>query len=725
MAPAAALYLPAMPPAPASQTLRRDMFRLAAVAFLVVPAAELLAAYLGPRMPIDYRGLWVTTGVGLVGAAVTWVLPWQRIAVSRYMWVVIPGIGALSLSLFLTGGTQSPVLIVFPLLVVFIATLLELRFTILAAALALIGTSLPLLQGWDWPYARKLVMLVVLLALFAYIPDRLRRALTRETELAEHRRDELENSYVATIGALASALDAKDRYTEAHSRETAALALAVGRRLGLDAERLRFLEYAAYLHDIGKIGMPGHILNKPGPLTEDEMQIMKEHPVIGERIIASVPFLAPVRRVVRAEHERWDGTGYPDGLKGEEIPIEARIIHACDAFHAMASDRPYRQALTRPAILRELRNKAGQQFDPMVARTLLEVLASEEVAVTDHAGEMAEVAPIITWTGPRSWAQHLEAIETLSARLGRITAVPEICRLIGETVVTLVPYDQCRINLLDDDERTLTCIWLGSTNREEYAGATAANLSVQVGEGITGWVAETKRGAVLGDSERHAKARHVEGTPITDESMLAVPIVFEQQLLGVLVVVMIGLHQYTPDHLRLLTILANQAAVSIANARLIQRLASAARVDPLTGVGNRRAFEDALRKKLAAPEGGFAIAMFDVDQLKQTNDAGGHSAGDALLRRVAAALTAQARPGDVAARWGGDEFLALLNGCTRGEAEVFGTRIFESLQIPSALGPAASVSIGVAEYPTDGTTLDQLLDAADRSMYGAKRQRAA
>jgi len=188
---------------------------------------------------------------------------------------------------------------------------------------------------------------------------------------------------------------------------------------------------------------------------------------------------------------------------------------------------------------------------------------------------------------------------------------------------------------------------------------------------------------------------------------------------------MIGLHQYTPDHLRLLTILANQAAVSIANARLIQRLASAARVDPLTGVGNRRAFEDALRKKLAAPEGSFAIAMFDVDQLKQTNDAGGHSAGDALLRRVAAALTAQARPGDVAARWGGDEFLALLNGCTRGEAEVFGTRIFESLQIPSALGPAASVSVGVAEYPTDGTTLDQLLDAADRSMYGAKRQRAA
>lgn len=701
------------------------MFRIAAAAFIIVPAAELVSIYAGPRMPIDYRGLWVICALGVAGAVVTWVLPWHQIDVRSYLWVILPGIGALTLSLFVTGGTHSPALIVFPLLVVFLATLLDIRFTLLVGALAIIGASLPLMQGWDWQYARRLIMLIVVLVFFAYIPDSLRRALTRETQLAERRRDELEKSYVATIGALASALDAKDRYTEAHSRETAALALAVGRRLGLDRDRLRFLEYAAYLHDIGKIGMPGHILNKPGPLTPDEMQIMKEHPVIGERIIASVPFLAPVRRVVRAEHERWDGTGYPDGLKGEEIPIEARIIHACDAFHAMASDRPYRQALARPAILRELQSQAGRQFDPAVVRTLLKVLASEEVVVTGHGGDVTEVAPAITWTGPRSWAQHLEAIETLSAQLGRVTAVQDVCGLIGETIVTLVPYDQCRIYMLDDDERTLTCVWFGSTNREEYRGITAPSLTVRVGEGITGWVAETKRGAVLGDTEHHPKAIHVPDTPVTDESMLAVPVVFEERLLGVLVAVTIGLHQYTTDHLRLLSILANQAAVSIANARLIQRLANAARIDPLTGVGNRRAFVDELHKLLASPDGAFAIAMLDVDHLKQTNDAHGHSAGDALLRRVAVTLTAQLRPGDVASRWGGDEFLALLHGCHRPDAEAFGNRIFEALLAPSGLGPTASVSIGVAEYPADGTTLEQLLEAADRSMYAAKRQRAA
>jgi len=701
------------------------MFRVAGVAFLVVPLAELVSVSVGPRMAVDYAGLWVFAAMGVVGAVVTTVIPWHRAPVRSYLWVVVPGVAALTLGLFMSGGSRSPVLIVFPLLVVFLATLLELRFTLLVGALAFVGACLPLLLEWDWLYARRLMMLAVVMALFAYIPDRLRRALTRETELAEQRRAELEKSYVATIGALASALDAKDRYTEAHSRETAALALAVGRRLGLDAERLPFLEYAAYLHDIGKIGMPGHILNKPGPLTPEEMAIMREHPVIGERIIASVPFLAPVRRVVRAEHERWDGTGYPDGLKAEEIPIQARIIHACDAFHAMASDRPYREALPRPAILRELETQAGRQFDPAVVRALLDVLASEEVVVTGHGGEMSEVAPVITWTGPRSWAQHLEAIESLSARLGRQTAVLEICRLIGETIVTLVPYDQCRIYLLDDDEQTLTCVWFGSSNREEYRAVTASSLTTRVGQGITGWVAETKRGAVLGDTERHPKAVHVAGTPVTDESMLAVPVAFEERLLGVLVTVTLGLHQYTPDHLRLLAILANQAAVSIANARLIQRLANAARIDPLTGVGNRRAFEDDLRKKLGDPRRVFAIAMLDVDHLKQTNDDHGHAVGDALLRRVAVTLAGQLQPGDVVARWGGDEFLILLDGRTRSDAEALGSRIVGALREPSGLGGAASVSMGLAEYPADGSTLDQLLDAADRSMYAAKRRRAA
>ena len=133
----------------------------------------------------------------------------------------------------------------------------------------------------------------------------------------------------------------------------------MGHRLGLEDEALRFLEYGALLHDIGKIGIPGYVLNKPGALDEEETAIMREHPVIGERIVASVPFLSRIRPIVRAEHERWDGHGYPDGLKAEQIPIEARIIHACDAFQAMSSDRPYRRARPRDWILNEIAAQAG------------------------------------------------------------------------------------------------------------------------------------------------------------------------------------------------------------------------------------------------------------------------------------------------------------------------------------------------------------------------------
>src|SRR3989475_9311603 len=257
----------------------------------------------------------------------------------------------------------------------------------------------------------------------AFVPSMVAAALRKETRLVEHQRDELEQSYLATIAALAAALDAKDRHTEAHSRETAALARAVGHRLGLEDEALRFLEYGALLHDTGKIGIPGYVLNKPGALDEEETAIMREHPVIGERIVASVPFLSRIRPIVRAEHERWDGQGYPDGLKAEQIPIEARIIHACDAFQAMSSDRPYRRARPRDWILREIAAQAGQQFDPRVADALLAGIASGEATVgatADNAVHEDKRLP-----EAHSWTQHVDAIQQHAARLANTGAVPE------------------------------------------------------------------------------------------------------------------------------------------------------------------------------------------------------------------------------------------------------------------------------------------------------------
>jgi len=185
------------------------------------------------------------------------------------------------------------------------------------------------------------------------------------------------------IGALLAALDARDHYTGDHSKDVVELAVAVARRLELAPGVLREVEHVAVLHDIGKVGIPDAVLQKQGRLTEGEWELMRQHPAIGERIVAATATLAHLAPAVRAEHERWDGRGYPDGLAETAIPIASRIVLACDAYHAMTSDRPYRAALGPEAAREELRSHAGSQFDPVVVDALVAVL--EAPVLVEHS----------------------------------------------------------------------------------------------------------------------------------------------------------------------------------------------------------------------------------------------------------------------------------------------------------------------------------------------------
>jgi diguanylate cyclase (GGDEF)-like protein/putative nucleotidyltransferase with HDIG domain len=177
---------------------------------------------------------------------------------------------------------------------------------------------------------------------------------------------ELESTFMTTLAALSDALEHKDAYTAEHAREVEQLAERVGARLGLPDAELRTVRYAALLHDIGKIGVPGEILSKPEALTDEEFEQIKQHTVIGARMLERIPFFEDVHPLVRSAHERWDGRGYPDALAASDIPLGARIICACDAFHAMTSDRPYRAAMPAVEAIAELRRHAGRQFDPTV-----------------------------------------------------------------------------------------------------------------------------------------------------------------------------------------------------------------------------------------------------------------------------------------------------------------------------------------------------------------------
>ncbi len=186
--------------------------------------------------------------------------------------------------------------------------------------------------------------------------------------------EQLESLFLGTVQSLANALEAKDRGTADHAPSMVDLAVAVGRRVGFMEGQLEDLRHAAIFHDIGKFATPDAILSKPGPLNEAERALIREHTIFGEQILAPVPRLSGVRKIVRHDHERWDGDGYPDGLRAEEIPLASRIVFVVDAYKAMISDRPYREALPREHAIAELRDNAGTQFDPEIVGEFLAVL---------------------------------------------------------------------------------------------------------------------------------------------------------------------------------------------------------------------------------------------------------------------------------------------------------------------------------------------------------------
>jgi len=192
------------------------------------------------------------------------------------------------------------------------------------------------------------------------------------------------------LAALLAALSARDGYTGEHSDVVVGLAEAVAEELGVEGRRISEIKQVALLHDIGKIGIPDEILHKPRPLNEEEWIVMKTHPETGARIVSGISNLVHLAEAVRAEHERWDGGGYPDGLAGEDVPLASRIVLACDAWHAMTSDRPYRRSLGEDEALRRLRDASGTQFDPEVVDALIRVLRAGTEHVDPVAGRAAE-----------------------------------------------------------------------------------------------------------------------------------------------------------------------------------------------------------------------------------------------------------------------------------------------------------------------------------------------
>jgi putative nucleotidyltransferase with HDIG domain len=391
--------------------------------------------------------------------------------------------------------------------------------------------------------ALEVLILIAPLPVILYVS--LRHALGRSQDQIDHL-GKMNRVYVATIEALAQAVDAKDQVTHDHVRRVQEKSLLLAEKLGVrDEGQLQALKAAGLLHDVGKIGIPEHILNKPGRLTPSEFEIMKRHPGIGADILSVIGFPYPLIPIVRHHHENWDGTGYPDGLAGEEIPIGARILQVVDCFDALTSDRPYRTAMTDADAMQIVTDRSVTMYDPRVVGALVELQAiTSPPTVASASSEPA--APRLVRTTPAP-VRHDEPVDLLAAvaDLGAAVALHRSPALVGEAVWNALRghLPASAFVLFVCDAHTLVPAYRGGES------TVATNTRIPIGERLSGWVAATRRTIVNSDARLDFDSDVREATTL--RTALAVPIVRGGETLGVLACYAEGLDAFGDPHQRL------------------------------------------------------------------------------------------------------------------------------------------------------------------------------
>ena len=622
-----------------------------------------------------------------------------------------------------------------------------------AAVVALVGFCSRLF-GWQSSLLMLPVMYWIYRSYHLYLrrlEDEKNRVETEKLQVEAEKRhvQEVSALHLRTIEALALAIDAKDHTTHDHLHRVRTYAVEIATELGLSEDELDALRAASLLHDIGKLAVPEHIINKPGRLTPEEFDKMKIHPAVGAEILEKVAFPYPVAPIIRCHHEKWDGTGYPDGLKGEEIPLAARILAAADCLDALASDRQYRKALPLDEAMHTIAEQAGTSFDPKVVEVLqrryieLERLATSRSQVAEEPANSADCkmgrkeepaagfevnsSPQSSQAGEADFLssiasarQEAQTLFELIQDLGTSLSLNETLSLVSAKLRKLTPYDSIAVFVRNGDQLLPEFV-----SGENFRQLTS--LRIPVGEGLCGWVAGNSKPIINGNPavEPGYAADPRNGTEL--RSALAVPLVGLTGLVGVLALYQTEADAFTSDHLRVLQVITSKIALSIENALKYRQVESSATVDYLTGLPNARALFLHLEKELTRCDrdnSTAAVMVCDMDGFKQINDHYGHLEGDKALKLFATLAKDVCRGYDYMARMGGDEFVFVITNVTAEAAE-------EKAMLLNSLAQRAgrqicgkdllSLSVGAAFYRQDGSNTEQLLAAADRKMYAVKQ----
>jgi diguanylate cyclase (GGDEF)-like protein/putative nucleotidyltransferase with HDIG domain len=606
------------------------------------------------------------------------------------------------------------------------------------------------ITGGGWPFV-FLALLISGLAHLLYRFNENRLNEVRQAEAEKHRYlQQMADIHMNTIESLAIAIDAKDQTTHGHVRRTQIYAREMGTLFDVTGAELQALIAGALLHDIGKLAVPEYILNKPGKLTEAEFAKMKIHPTVGGDILKRVHFPYPVEDIVRYHHEKWDGTGYPKGLRAEWIPLVARIISVVDFYDATRCDRPYRKGMKREDSIALLKNMSGTAFDPHVvdvfiehveefdkligAEDIQEQVFPEQVDYSTLTRPDAGLASDIMGTpdnqsGFRSITEaqrEVFALHEIAQTIGSSLNLNDTVTLVANKLRAIVPFDTCIIFTVDDKS--------GKAIAAHAAGEHVDFFSLrkmQVGEGITGWVIANARSMcnaspdldLVGIPEEIAKQFR---------GVLVSPLLREDGAFGAITLYSKSRTSYTTEHVRLLESVAQHASSALNNALTFEKTKDSALTDPLTDLPNARSFYMMLEQRIAECQRmnreSLALISIDVDNFKTINDSYGHAIGDRLLASVAAVLRKELRQMDFLTRYAGDEFVAILPMASTSMAASVAERLriaVESKKFTVRTGRtvAVGISLGTACFPADGETTEELLTAAARNMQHDKHAR--
>jgi diguanylate cyclase (GGDEF)-like protein/putative nucleotidyltransferase with HDIG domain len=537
----------------------------------------------------------------------------------------------------------------------------------------------------------------------------------------------------SVIASFAMAIDAKDQHTHGHTERVRRLARMIGEEMGLSDDELQALETAAMLHDIGKLAVPDYILSKPGVLSQEEMKKVETHTLVGAAILEPVQFPWPVIPSIRSHHEWYDGSGYPDRLVGDQIPLGARILAVADVYDALLSHRPFRPAKTVQDAVQLMRDRSGTQFDPDILSTCFRVLAAQQAtgrfdfifdansnqAPQDTAGSRAIFQDI------KHAHQELLALYEIVQTMGQSLDVQETLDLIMNKTKRIIDFATCVIFLREGESSDLKAM--------SAAGPFAdiiQNRRLPAGSGCSGWAAQncttSGLGRSAGDDLMLLLGPSARNCALTE--VLAAPLGTETESIGALTLYRASDRPFTEDDARLLTAVARQATVAISNARRYEQTRQSAMTDQLTGLANARFFLLHLDQELSRArrdQNPVSLVAIDLNNLKQINDNFGHQQGDRALRMMAEVFRRHVRDYDTVVRYAGDEFFIILPDTPNQRAVETSNRIKRAVRetvLDVGAGKLVNLgaSFGVATFPGDAKEIDALIAAADSAMYKDK-----